>query len=758
MIGKDLINDDNIAIIELVKNAYDANSKKVTLQFEDGTDSKIKIIDDGSGMDENDIKEKWLNIAYSDKTITKQKIGAYYAGNKGVGRFSCDRLGSTLDMITKTKNGVSYHLHINWTDFEKEGEKDLTIEKIPVTFGKINNIEIKEKFGLPELKNGTALIISGLRSDWHKKKLVLLKRNLAKFINPNQLFSKEKFTISLIAGYCKDQGLEYHKQVNGFIKNQIFEKLQFKATYIESKIDTDGKHVEYDLYHNGECVFKIKEKNTAYENLNNINLVVYFLNQYKKSYFKRQTGISSVDFGSIFLFLNGFRVAPYGERGDDWLGLDMRKTQGIARFLSSRDVVGRIEIVGREKHFKPVSSREGLKSTPEFETLKKEYFFNVFRKLEKFVVDGLDWDSIPKGVSKELKGALNWKRTEEKYTESWDKKSRRIAKAIMTIAGVSKKNIVKLWFNTSLLNSLVEQRSQELQNIINNIEAFDGGVVDPNLKKDINQIGKILSDKETELKQAKQKIASLKVAATEHEDTIGFLEKKKEEYRAQTLFLKSISTLDEKTLLGFHHQICLDSNIIDNYIGKAMNALRGKEDIVVARNSIEKISKANKKIMATAKYAIKANFKSEVKKEITDLPAFFEQYLDNVTRDFTSSGLRLIIDNQVSEPFEVKARRIELSILIDNLVSNASKALAHNLAICLKLRSNNQLVVSFSDDGRGLDESISLDDVFDIGVTSTMGSGLGLFHAKEIVESLEGTIQLIPNDKKGMNVMMVFIR
>src|SRR6202044_1506550 len=104
--------------------------------------------------------------------------------------------------------------------------------------------------------------------------------------------------------------------------------------------------------------------------LKGVRGVIYFLNSYKKAYFKRQTGMRSIDFGSIFLFLNGFRVAPYGDRGNDWLGLDSRKSQGQTRYLGNRDIIGRIKVYDNENHFKPISSREGLKNTPQFVELK----------------------------------------------------------------------------------------------------------------------------------------------------------------------------------------------------------------------------------------------------------------------------------------------------------------------------------------------------------------------------------------------------
>ena len=772
LVGKDLINDDNIAIVELVKNSYDARSEEVVLKFEDfsikaktnAESSRIIIADKGVGMGEVDIEDKWLNIAYSEKKINPQINGSFLAGNKGIGRFSCDRLGSVLDMLTRNKGGDLIHIKINWQDFESEGDKDLTIQKVPVIFNVIDDTTANIIAGRDMPEAGTILVISKLRSSWDRNKLLDLKRSLEKFINPNQLFLQKKFQIDLDAEEFKsrDKGLEYHEQVNGNVKNLVFEKLRFNTTYIESSISDDGTLIKTNLFHDGEPVFRLQEKNTNYPNLKNIHSVIYYLNPYKKAYFKRQTGVRSVDFGSVFLFLNGFRIAPYGERGNDWLGLDMRKTQGITRYISSRDIVGRIEVIDNNECFKPISSREGLKLTPEFAILKEKYFIDVLRRLERFVVKGLSWDSVPDAVRSELRNSdgLSWDNTSEQYIESWDKKRKRISLTIMSLMGMSKDKVDKFWFNPALLEGLVEQKSQELNAIINDIKGFDGNVIDDDLKKNLKQIGKIVAEKEAEVKTAKQQVANLTVEAEEKTQIIKSLEKESNEYQAQTLFLKSVSTLDEKTLLGFHHQICLDSSIIDNYIGKTMKALRDKGDIKEALKHIEKISKANKKIMATAQYATKANFKSGSKKELTDLPTYFEQYLNNVTKEFVASGLELFIENKVLEPFEIKAKRIELSILIDNIINNADKAHAKSLYVTMNLQSKNELVISFVDiGGKGLDASINPDNVFELGITSTTGSGLGLYHTKQIIDSLDAEIDFIPRwNPKGVEIKMVFIK
>ncbi|PGQ37437.1 ATP-binding protein, partial [Bacillus thuringiensis] len=99
---------------ELVKNSFDAHAKNVKIIFENiyKHNARIVIYDDGKGMDIEDIKDKWLFVAYSakkDGSEDEREINDYrdklkskrgFAGAKGVGRFSCDRLGSKLNMIT----------------------------------------------------------------------------------------------------------------------------------------------------------------------------------------------------------------------------------------------------------------------------------------------------------------------------------------------------------------------------------------------------------------------------------------------------------------------------------------------------------------------------------------------------------------------------------------------------------------------------------------------------------------------------------
>lgn len=333
VVGRDLINDDNIAIIELIKNAKDAGSKKVDLRFgkvpEKDSPSSIIVQDSGKGMSEEDIRYKWLNIAYSEKKGKALSKSESYAGNKGIGRFACDRLGQKLVLYTRVRNGELLRLEIDWTKFEIDDQKS-EIGKIKTILEVIDAKRLREETRLTSFPSGTVLHVKQLREVWTKEKLFRLRRQLEKFvIDPNK-----NFEVSLEADEYSDTA-----ELNGVVENKIFEKLEFRTTSIQSEIDSKGESIVTKLVHDGDTLFTLREKN-PYGALKQIKALIYFLNQPAKVFFKAQTGYRSLSFGSIFLFLNGFRVIPYGSESDDWLGLDRRKQQGQRRFFGTRDVVG----------------------------------------------------------------------------------------------------------------------------------------------------------------------------------------------------------------------------------------------------------------------------------------------------------------------------------------------------------------------------------------------------------------------------------
>jgi len=425
LIGRELITDQYIAIFELVKNSYDAYANNVTITFKDLTKESARIIitDDGKGMDSNDLENKWLFVAYSAKNdgTEDEKLNTNYrdkiknkrtfAGAKGVGRFSCDRLGKKLNLYTSNNSYDSSieHLFIDWEKFEKDSKNEFI--NIDVNYARTSKRDLLDG-------SGTVVVISELRDNWDRDNILKLKKSLEKLINPNEDIGGQDFSIKIVCEEeikkDKEKQLEIIRKakekaskekrpffesdingeiisntVNGVIKNTIFERLGIKTTQINSKIIGNGKYIETTLKDRGTVVYKIKESNIF--QLSNINITLFFLDTPAKSSFTMLMGVQPVNYGSVFVYKNGFRVYPYGEPGEDFFDIDRRKAQGYARNLGTRELMGRVEINGKNDGFKESTSRDGgfFKNNDYKELVA--YFLKTLRMLEKYTVDVIKW-------------------------------------------------------------------------------------------------------------------------------------------------------------------------------------------------------------------------------------------------------------------------------------------------------------------------------------------------------------------------------
>ena len=376
LIGRDLISDKYIAIFELVKNSYDAGAFKVDISFVKTSEGHDQIIisDNGCGMTYNDIIEKWLFVAYSEKKLQIREKSSYrdeikreVAGAKGVGRFSCDRLGESLVLITKTESEISANkVEVNWNKFELDDTQEFM--NIPIWYSTTD--------ALPSgFSKGTTLIVDSLRESWSREEILKLKRSLMKLISPDANKGELPFDIELIVPAERENdnktlgktGINPNRDiVNGIIHNDILEKLNIKTTSIEVSVSEDGQLITSKLTDRGEYIFSVVEKNRKYYGLQDISIVVFYLNQSAKVNFTRQMGgVQPKNYGSVFIYKNGFRINPYGEPGQDFFGIDQRKAQGWKRFLGTREIMGRISIKGNNDQFVETTSRaHGFIQTP----------------------------------------------------------------------------------------------------------------------------------------------------------------------------------------------------------------------------------------------------------------------------------------------------------------------------------------------------------------------------------------------------------
>ena len=721
IIGRDLITDDFIAIFELVKNSYDAHATKVLIEFENINTSKaiIRITDNGKGMNYDDLINKWLFVAYSAKKDGTEDIDyrnkiqskTFYAGAKGIGRFSCDKLGSKLILITKKdeENSKTEKIQVDWQNFEEDTKDEF------INIG-VNHSTLSENPSIFE--SGTLLEISNIRNDseWNYEKLIRLKNSLSKLINPFESNEERDFEIEIKA----DDYLEYdkkqessNKKINGLVTNNLLNILNEKTIKIRSESSSNGKKLKTVITDNGIWLFTVISNNISYPLLRDIFVELFYLNRSAKNKFTRTMGIRNTEYGSVFLYKNGIRVYPYGEPGADPFELDKRQQARLGDRLGTQQLIGRIEISGNNEDFKETTSRDGGLIKNQAYTELLEYFIDVIERLEFF------WLSIYKyGI--DTKG----------YIEN-DNLELKIIKSILKIN--SSENDLKIDYNPNLI-SLITDAQNDNENaltLIKSIEKIAEQSQNPTLFTKISKIKKALEDALT--------IADIA------EEEIKEKDKELQEQEKQNLFLKALKSQDFTELVSLMHHIGISSGIISNHLQiltyKIENNLpMNNEDL---RRSISILNLENQKILSISRFATKANFKLNAENQRLDLVEFIVQYINNVALSYLT-GISIDFKVQNHTTFLTTFKPLELTMILDNLINNSKKAKATKIKIEIE-KHNQNLFVYFKDNGIGISKS-NKNKVFKFGFTTTGGSGLGLTHIKETLEKIGAKIELLEND------------
>jgi len=737
IIGRDLITDDFIAIFELVKNSYDAGAKKVTLTFDS---DKIIIEDNGKGMSEQDITNKWLFVAYSakkdgtedyrDKTQSKR----HYAGAKGIGRFSCDRLGNKLQMITRTKTCKTANvLDVNWSHFEEDDKKEF--------------INIAVKFSqrpLAESSKGTTLIISELPKDatWTEDKILRLRRSLEKLINPFEALSKEtEFTINV---QCK------YPDLCGPIRNQVFQKLNLKTTQIICSIDSEI--ITTELIDRGTALYKIQEPNSKLQKLTQAKIQLFYLSPAAKNNFTRLMGVVPANFGSVFLFKNGFRVAPFGNEDDDSLGLDKRKGQGYARHLGSRELIGMIQIwTTNDDDFKEVTSRaSGLVKTTAYDQLL-EFFYKTLRLLEKYVVD-VSW-VLEKGRTD----------TDDlKYIDTPAGKE----KIVQMLSGLTKsKNLVLLEFNKDFLNILDQRIESQNSEILSQLQVLANKQGDEKFSTEIQEIKKKVATLSKEKLAAELNVVKADEARAEAENRARKEQTEKEEVvlayvaeRKRGAFQGALIGGDKERIIGLQHQIFHSSGRINTNIRLLLKHLGPELIDGKTTKYIKVISLEASKINSIANFITKANFNLTAADETMDIVEFITEYLNEIyifEDRLIDIEMAIHIENFNNVKHEQAFSPLEITTILDIFISNSEKAKAKNLFFIFSAQKEH-LVIDIQDDGVGIPEK-NIPRIFELGFTTTSGSGIGLYQAHDLITNrLKGKIMVSSEkNKKGTSIQII---
>ncbi|MGD0006120.1 MAG: ATP-binding protein, partial [Anaerolineaceae bacterium] len=328
-LGEQLVAKPSIALSELVKNSYDADATHVVVSLEGigkpgGT---ISIIDDGHGMSLEEIQNFWMRIATTAKR--GREISKVYCrpltGAKGIGRFAARRLGGKLTLlsIAALRDGEKEKVLATF-DWKKKFLPGQDLVSVPVAYTR--------ELVLSDTPTGVTLVIEDARDAWEEEEILELRRDLLSLQSPfpdltirSERANKE--------GCQDDPGFNFEIQISG--SNEL-ERLSgglgdafLRAAWakLDGNIDEHG-HAHYDIefLRTGNRDSLIDDTN-IYSGLEGARLRVYYF-IYASEYFKdsdfnvRDASQKGREEGGIRIYLDGFRVFPYGSQSDDWLRLD----------------------------------------------------------------------------------------------------------------------------------------------------------------------------------------------------------------------------------------------------------------------------------------------------------------------------------------------------------------------------------------------------------------------------------------------------
>lgn len=432
-IGRDLIKDALAALLELIKNSYDADSSMVQIIFtaisKEREDDFLKIVikDNGHGMSYDTVVKKWMIPSTDDKLRRRYSPGGrLMQGRKGIGRYAAAILGDEMLMETVDKNSTKTQVLINWKDFEIDIENKEAKEKY------LDEIEILvESFPAKGEDPGTTLELTGsveYLSEWSKENIELLIKELRKLMSPIAEVKKDDpFEIQLtfkdfpvkkyrhreikiepfgvielfdyrLSGDVKkvkisDLNIADFPERNKFINAKEKALKKANKTLIVSSFKFENKStpgIDDEIFRDvielnegsycGEIQFDIRAFDREADSIE--NLIQKGLKHPETGEYIGRSDARRLlnEICGVGIYRGGFRIRPYGEAGYDWMELDKRRVQDPSKRIGSNQIVGFIILqTEEESHLKEKSARDGLKENVYYQGLKDIMIQNLMK-------------------------------------------------------------------------------------------------------------------------------------------------------------------------------------------------------------------------------------------------------------------------------------------------------------------------------------------------------------------------------------------
>ena len=388
-IGRDLIQDNYAAVVELVKNAYDADSPNVEISFvakENQSGYTIKIKDYGHGMSRDVVIGKWMVPSTNDKLERKQSPkGRVMQGRKGIGRYAASVLGTNLLLETVSMEGEKTVVYVEWDDFENSEYLD----QVDV---------LVESYSSNEA-SGTTLVIDGNikhYEEWSKKQFDKLRFELKKLVSPTENVidgAPQGFKIELkILGFSEILDVEeviapypifdlFDYKISGIIYSDGKGVMNYELQKVRNAVK---ENIVIDLKKSTGCgnlFFDIRVYDRETESIT--TLIKRGLKDESGNYLgKLQARQILNDSNGIGVYRNGFRIRPLGDSDFDWLKLNEQRVQNPSLRIGSNQVIGYVTIQSEEQsNLIEKSARDGL---------RENFAYEQLREITKYVIGKLE--------------------------------------------------------------------------------------------------------------------------------------------------------------------------------------------------------------------------------------------------------------------------------------------------------------------------------------------------------------------------------
>ena len=798
-LGEDLVSDEVTALLELVKNSYDADADYVNIVIDTNStlydeeilkpcsNGYITIEDNGTGMNLKDIKFGWLVISVSRKREMKKRGITTVRkrtpmGDKGLGRLSTQRLGSSLEMITSIDEPHKYVVSFDWKDFLK---KDL-LTQVPVSFSQL----IK-----PINTAGTKLIITELNDPkaWQGEMRSAIQNKLSQLISPFdearafQIYltidgtpielatvaarvrktaaSKYKFNYTSgkslnIEGQVKLNKLKVIKDLdlyNKFIAADQGREFYSFLTDPNSKfhvpdIEYSGKDGWFISFKKEIPVVSIPElrhfeflgKSTLADpgsfhgeiddfRIENDDITdsIFDTKSEYRDYIKRLNGIR--------VFRNGFGIRPFGLEGNDWLKLGSSQTSGGSFYgLRPGNVIGFISLDGGENAvLREKTDREGF-----VETDYSRNFFIIMGLVRDRINDIIEAIRRAYNAYKDKRGKEDSEFSSKTFTQTLD-----IIRSTSQEAGKVEEQI-------SDMLAAVEHTERALTRISKLVDERSSSPKQTSSKETKAQNIELSLD----FAAAQQSLAHANSIAKSTQEVLGRV--KLLEQSAHVLGPK-IARLEEQlqdftelaslglTAEGFTHELETISDNLDartNILEKNAKPLIGSNRemrtyLEYVRMSVSSIRRQLTHLAPSLKYVREKQEDLPIKAFLEELATFYRQNDPNIAFDIV----------EPFEDFSVFANKGRMTQIIDIIISNSIYWLKNHK----KTDSNFQPEVYFTaydqniiiwDNGLGVDKTVE-SNLFQAFITTkprNIGRGLGLYIATQLLDTLNSEIILLP--------------